>query len=101
MKKHITRLYLWNDSGYVQMYSSMGLVFAIIFYVILFGSINKMIRDCKYSVDKEIINLIKVYLLTLMIIEIKEPFIFKYILPLFLLVIIILIQRSNNNECIQ
>lgn len=94
-------LYLWNDSGYIQMYSSMGLVFAIIFYVILFGSINKMIRDCKYSVDKEIINLIKVYLLTLMIIEIKEPFIFKYILPLFLLVIIILIQRSNNNECIQ
>lgn len=90
-------LYLWNDSGYIQMYSAMGLIFSMIFYVILFGTINKMIKDCKYNADKEIINLIRMYLLTLMIIEIKEPFVFKYILPMFLLVIIMLIQRSSNN----
>lgn len=94
-------LYLWNDSGYIQMYSSIGLVFAIIFYSVLFGTIYKMIKDCVYSVDKEIINFMRMYLLTLMIIEIKEPFVFKYVLPMFLLVIIMLIQRSNNNECTQ
>jgi len=92
-------LYLWNDSGYIQMYSAIGLIVAIIFYVILFGTMNKMIGDCKYSADKKIINLFRMFLLVLMIVEIKEPFVFKYILPMFLFVIIILIQRSNNNEC--
>lgn len=81
-----------NDSGYIQTYYSLGIIMAIIFY---FSYFIFLISETKM---KNLYTILFVIFL-MFIIEFKEPFIFKYILPFFILTLIFL--YGNKNEVIQ
>lgn len=68
-----------NDSGYIQTYYALGLIVALIFYVAVLGL---MLKYVALSQDR---FLFVVLLVFLFVVEIKEPFIYKYIYPFFLL----------------
>lgn len=88
-------LYLWNDSGYIQMYSSLGLLFAIFFYTLLYVILIQYINTVSEKKNKTYFIL---YFLAVIIAEVKEPYIFRYILPLFLIVSISLYNRRKLYE---
>lgn len=77
-----------NDMGYIQTYYSLGFILAIAFYISYFLFLLKETKN------KNLFSLL--FLIILMfIIELKEPFIFKYILPFFILNLIVI---SNKRE---
>lgn len=86
------------DGGYVQMYVALGLCVACIFYVILFATYHHMLRKIRVPA----ISLNKLYIYMLMVVlfvaEIKEPFVFKYIFPMFIFAIICLFHKRKVNE---
>lgn len=78
-----------NDSGYIQTYYSLGIIMAIIFYVSYFLF---LISETKI---KNLSTILFVVLL-MFIVEFKEPFIFKYILPFFILTLIFLYRNKDE-----
>lgn len=77
-----------SDMGYIQTYYSLGFILAIAFYISYFLFLLKETKN------KNLFSLL--FLIILMfIIELKEPFIFKYILPFFILTLILI---SNKRE---
>lgn len=81
-----------NDSGYIQTYYSLGIIMAIIFYISYFMF---LISETK---TKNLFSIL-FFVFLMFIIEFKEPFIFKYILPFFILTLIFL--SKNKDEVVQ
>lgn len=86
-----------HDSGYIQAYYSLGLLVAILFYIsyLLF-----IVNHIKKVNNKYLYILV----IVMYVIEIKEPFIFHYIVPFFVLSMILVWGKlkksyliSNNN----
>ena len=77
-----------HDTGYIQTYYSLGLIFAIIFYSTYFLFLFKQAK--KY---KDYLGFLLI--LVLIVIESKEFFIFSYTFPLFLLSFILISQNEK------
>jgi hypothetical protein len=77
-----------HDTGYIQTYYSLGLIFAIIFYCTYFLFLFKQVK--KY---KDYLGFLLI--LVLIVIESKEFFIFSYTFPLFLLSFILISQNEK------
>lgn len=76
-----------NDSGYIQLYYSLGLIMSLIFYfgyfIFLLFSINK---SRKYA--------LLILVLIVFMLEFKEPFLFSYSFPFYILCTILLINNK-------
>lgn len=75
-----------HDSGYVQSYYSLGLILAFFFYVTYFTFLISLAKGLREPVLYLIILLV-------FIVEIKEPFIFQYTLPFFVLCSILVFKK--------
>lgn len=77
-----------NDSGYIQTYYSMGIILAFLFYSSYL---------CFLLTFKQLKNGFYIYFLIILlfIAEIKEPFIFKYIFPFYILTLILCTNRKK------
>jgi hypothetical protein len=82
--------YSGNDSGYIQSLYALGLPLSILFYAALFWVYWQMLRPVRGRLKT--IGLALVALV--FILEMKEPFIFKYTLPFFVLVYVYLAQLN-------
>lgn len=82
-----------NDSGYIQTYYSLGLIFSIFFYL---GYIYFLINNTNRNIFFGYYFLISLMLL----VELKEPFIFKYIISFYILNLKLLFDYSKNNNLI-
>lgn len=80
-----------HDSGYIQTYYSLGLLIAGFFYSIYFLFLRDQIRR------KKNINLYILVFIMFMI-EIKEPFIFQYVFPFFVLSIILVDNKLTLKQ---
>lgn len=80
--------YSGHDSGYLHSLYALGLPLSLIFYIVLFGIYWKMLQPVQGVLKK--IGLVLIALV--FILELKEPFIFKYTLPFFVLVYCYLAQ---------
>ena len=78
-----------HDSGYIQTYYSSGLILAIAFYISYFLFLFKETKS------KNLFSHLFIIIL-MFIIEIKEPFIFKYVLPFFILNLILLTNKREQ-----
>jgi hypothetical protein len=78
-----------HDSGYIQAYYSMGLILAIFFYLSYAFFLTKLIRFSNFSI-------LYVLLIMVFLLEIKEPFIFQYALPFFILTTVLVISKSST-----
>ncbi len=76
-----------HDSGYIQAYYSMGLILATFFYLSYAFFLTKLIRFSNFSI-------LYFLLLMLFLLEVKEPFIFQYSLPFFILTSVLVISKS-------
>jgi hypothetical protein len=81
-----------HDSGYVQMYSSMGLIFSVIFYTSLLLFMILLIKKIKHKYLKLYFTS---YLIAVYVMEYKEPFIYYYMAPSLLITAILL---SHSDE---
>jgi hypothetical protein len=78
-----------NDSGYVQTYYALGLVMAVSFYSALLALLaDSLLRRPDWC-------LMGFLTLGLLLIELKEPFVFKYIYPF---VILTMLQMGMANK---
>jgi len=84
-----------SDSGYVQTYYALGLPAAVVFYAAFFACV--LAAFARVRVEKVALGLL--VLLTL-VLEVKEPFIFKYVLPFFLLLLLALAGRSGDHDLV-
>ena len=75
-----------HDSGYIQTYYSLGLLIAGFFYTIYFIFLRDQIKKNK-------INYLYILVFIMFIIEIKEPFIFQYVFPFFVLSMILVSNK--------
>jgi len=80
-----------HDSGYIQTYYSLGLLVAGFFYTIYFFFLRDQIKRKK-------INYLYILLFIMFMIEIKEPFIFQYAFPFFVLSMIIVSDKMISNQ---
>lgn len=80
-----------NDSGYIQTYYSLGFLLTIVFYCSYFFFLFKETRN------KNLFLLFSLIFI-MFIIEYKEPFIFKYSLPFFILSLIFLYNKREKIE---
>lgn len=78
-----------HDSGYIQTYYSLGLIFAGVFYI---GFLIFLISE----IQKTRRHWLLLPVIMMFILEYKEPFIFKYILPFFVLSLILEEQKEDN-----
>ena len=78
-----------HDSGYIQTYFSLGFVFAIVFYVSYFLFLIRITK-----LKNLLILLFLIFIL--FVVEFKEPFIFKYILPFYILTLTVLYNKERN-----
>lgn len=74
-----------HDTGYIQTYYSLGLIFSIIFYFTYYSFLIRFVKK-----NKDFIGFILI--LVLVLIESKEFFIFSYTYPFFLLSFILVGQ---------
>lgn len=79
-----------HDSGYIQLYYAIGLPMALYFYCAFSAFFIKMTIT-----SKERWGLLA--LLMVLALEVKEPFIFKYILPFYFLTLIICKSQERQN----
>lgn len=93
-----TGLFIWNDSGYIQMYSALGLIYTVIFYTTLFCFYKKIIDNIRHFSRKTNVLFFSIYVIIIFIVECKEPFIFKYIIPLFGIVSVCLCNKRIEVE---
>lgn len=71
-----------HDSGYIQNYHSMGLIFVILFYLlVIFYCVNLYLDNKSKLWISQNKTLIMLLCLGMFIVEIKEPFIFYYFYP--------------------
>lgn len=80
-----------HDSGYIQTYYSLGLILAFFFYVTYLLFLIYQVKAKKETVLYLLITMI-------FIIELKEPFIFQYALPFFILSTILVFGNSLINS---
>lgn len=84
-----------SDSGYIQIYCSIGIIGAFLYY----SAFLFLFRSVKYvRIDKKI----KLYIYALIIIafaiEYKEPFLLKYTYPWSIMVIMLFEAQNNRNR---
>lgn len=79
-----------HDSGYIQAYYSLGLILASFFYITYYLFLF-------FQVKKTRINSLYFLVILIMIIEIKEPFIFQYTFPFFMLTTLLICTRNSTN----
>lgn len=92
-------VYIYADGGYFQAYAAMGILVAVIFYLIYFLFLKKLISQTKQKCETG--EKIYFYLLfvILAIVEYKEPFVLKYMLTTFYVVAVCLShKRRKENE---
>jgi hypothetical protein len=82
-----------SDSGYIQTYYALGFPAALIFY----GAFYAYLLSAFARVRTERAALAVLVACTL-VLEVKEPFIFKYALPFFLLVLLALAGRDAGSN---
>lgn len=63
----------FHDSGYIRNYFALGLIMAIVFYLLLYFAMLRMTRK-----TKQYFSLLLIFLLIVMVIEYKEPYLFYY-----------------------
>ncbi|SDW70585.1 hypothetical protein SAMN05444338_104136 [Flavobacterium degerlachei] len=80
-----------HDSGYIQTYYSLGLLTAIYFYI-------SYIIFLIFQVGKGKSGYLYFLILLMFIIEIKEPFIFQYVFPFFVLSMILISDKIEFKE---
>lgn len=85
--KTTSGLVLNHDAGYVRAYSSIGVLGSILFYGLIYCFYFSLIRKVKSAQNKWIYS---VFLLVLVIAEMKEPFLWKTPLMLILSTMLIL-----------
>jgi len=78
-----------HDTGYIQTYYSLGLIFALLFYLSYYTFLIKLVKK-----NKDFVGL--VLILVLVLIESKEFFIFSYTYPFYLLSFILVGQEINK-----
>lgn len=76
-----------HDSGYIQTYYSLGLILSIIFYLSYFYFLL-------FNSNKQ--KILYLLIIITFIIEIKEPFIFHYSFPFFVLSSILIFGKKNS-----
>lgn len=81
-----------HDSGYIQMYTGLGLIFSVIFYLSLFVFLLMLLKDVE---GKKLKLFLGIYIILIFIVEVKEPFIFKY-MPVSIIISSILLARSKQ-----
>lgn len=79
-----------HDSGYIQTYYSMGLIFSILLYSYI---ASLLIKNKRFLPNKWGVFLI----ISVLILEVKEPFIFKYSYP-FLVFLMIYYERLKYTK---
>lgn len=77
-----------NDSGYIQTYYSLGFILSLFFYTYLLIYLLKK--------SGKIVSFNHILILLLFLIEFKEPFIFKYVFPFYIVTTLILYKKSSN-----
>lgn len=80
-----------HDSGYIQAYYSMGLVLAILFYLSYAYFLSKAIRSSNFPTFYVLLPLV-------FLLEVKEPFIFQYTLPFFVLSSILVVTKTSQSS---
>jgi hypothetical protein len=86
-----------NDSGYIQTYYSLGLILAIIFYVTFFSFLIYQIKmQKKFNDSKQFVLYLLVFVI--FVLEFKEPFIFHYSFPFFVLSSILIFRKNSSNN---
>lgn len=85
-----------HDSGYVQTYYSLGLLLAICFYIFFLIFTIFLIQCNKFQkyYDSKKQKILYLLILIVFVIEIKEPFIFHYSFPFFVLSSILNINKG-------
>ena len=79
-----------NDSGYIQTYYALGLVAAVIFYVSLLGLLMRYVL----ASDQRLIHSLLV--LSMFVVEFKEPFIFNHTFPFFVAGLVYLARSTSQ-----
>jgi hypothetical protein len=80
-----------NDSGYIQTYYSLGLLISVFFYTIY-------ILFLRNQINRTSSKSLYILLFIMFTIEIKEPFIFQYVFPFFVLSIILVSNKIKINS---
>lgn len=91
-----------HDSGYIQNYQSMGLIFTIIFYVVVAAHILVLLSS-KYNKKffKDNFLFIICLVLGLFLVEIKEPFVLSYIYPLIIFTLLRLSDEKIQKNALE
>lgn len=86
-----------HDSGYIQNYHSIGLLYSVMFYATVFVHLLILIKDdLNDSFTKENLIFIIMVILGLFVVEVKEPFVFSYIYPLVIFTLLRLPQKKSQ-----
>ena len=80
----------FHDGGYIRNYFALGLVMVTIFYSILYFIMWRMIQK-----TKQYFSLLIIFLLIVMVIEYKEPYLFYYY-PLFIFNLLFLAAKYQS-----
>lgn len=89
--------YSKHDSGYLHSLYALGLPLSTVFYVTLFYIYWRLLRD----VDGKLKLIGVIFVALIFILEIKEPFIFKYTLPFFVFVYAYLAHRHIREKFVR
>lgn len=92
-----TGLLIWHDSGYVQRFMSIGFFMALFSYTSLVIYITNLIKRLTKFKKKQFFMML---LLIMLVLELKEPFIFTLAYPFVLLMLIRLTIKSETKKII-
>lgn len=91
-----------HDSGYIQTYHSMGLIFAFLFYFTVFSHlIMSSSSKENYNFIKKNFMFIFALVAALFIVEIKEPFLLSYMYLFVLFTILKIKEEKDRVNCIE
>lgn len=90
--------YIRHDSGYIQFYIAVGLIVAILFYLYTYITAYKVAKQ--FSCEK----ILFLFLLMIIICEVKEPYILRQVIPTFYMGLVYLKDknletRRSNLKC--
>ena len=80
-----------HDSGYIQTYYSLGLLISVFFYTIYSFFL-------RYQIRRKSNMYLYILVLIMFMIEIKEPFIFQYVFPFFVLSMILVNDKMKIKQ---
>ena len=86
---------IWHDSGYIQRYMSIGLLMAVLSYFSLIFYCAGLIKKITGSRKRRFFILV---LMLMLVIELKEPFIFTLSYPFVFLIILRLTIKAQQNK---